>query len=99
ATSSARPAFADTPAVQPVPYKASQPVPYAVEPPATAPPAASGPAPSGPHIVAPVGSDVVHLKDGGMIRGVLIEAIPKDHATVQLGTGQNAIIPWHLIDH
>jgi hypothetical protein len=41
-----------------------------------------------------VGGDIVYLKDGGMIRGTLLEAIPDDHATVQLATGQSAIIPW-----
>jgi hypothetical protein len=46
---------------------------------------------------APVGSDVVYLKGGGMIRGSLVEAIPSDHATVELATGQTAVIPWDRI--
>jgi hypothetical protein len=33
-----------------------------------------------------------------MIRGTLIEAIPNDHATVELATGQSAVIPWDRVD-
>jgi hypothetical protein len=49
--------------------------------------------------VAPeVGNDVVYLKGGGLIRGSLVEAIPNDHATVQLASGQSAVIPWDRVD-
>jgi hypothetical protein len=46
----------------------------------------------------PVGNDLVYLKGGGIIRGTLIEAIPNDHATVELATGQSAVIPWDRIE-
>jgi hypothetical protein len=105
-----RPAFADAarPNVQPVPYKSSQPVQYGVSgsstAPASPPPPAPPPAPpvvtsAGGATLGVVGNDVVHLKDGGVMRGTLVEAIPNDHATLHLATGQNAIIPWRLIDH
>jgi hypothetical protein len=47
---------------------------------------------------APIGNDFVYLKGGGIIRGTLIEAIPNDHATVELVTGQSAVIPWDRIE-
>jgi hypothetical protein len=47
---------------------------------------------------AQLGSDVVYLKGGGMIRGNLVEAIPNDHATVELVSGQSAVIPWDRIE-
>jgi hypothetical protein len=78
-------------AVQPVPYAQSQPVPYALQQPPPLPP----PAP----VAVPAGSDVVVLKSGGMVRGTLLEIIPNDHATVQLATGQTAIIQWDHIHH
>jgi hypothetical protein len=79
------------PPVQPVPYAPSQPVPY---------PGAPDPVVVNvPRAATPVGADVVYLKGGGMIRGTLIEAIPNDHATVDLGTtGQTAVIPWDRIE-
>ncbi len=40
----------------------------------------------------------VHMKDGGLIRGGLLEVKPDDHVTVLLATGQTATIPWHLVD-
>lgn len=91
-TLASAPAFAQPPGgVQPVPYAPSQPVPYG------APPVA--PPPVAPVAPGVQGGDVVALKDGGMIRGTLIELIPSDHATVQLATGQTAIIPWERIEH
>jgi len=50
-------------------------------------------APSGP------GLDSVYLKGGGMMRGTMVEMLPNDHVTLQLPTGQNAIIEWGKIDH
>jgi hypothetical protein len=85
--------------VQPVPYTVSQPVPYATPGETGQPPPLPPPAPvtvvTG--IVA-AGSDVVVLKEGGMIRGTLLEVIPNDHATVQLATGQSAVIQWDHIE-
>lgn len=45
------------------------------------------------------GSDTVVLKDGGMLKGTLIEILPGDHATLTLANGQNAKIRWDVIDH
>jgi hypothetical protein len=74
---------------RPVPYNpAPAPVPY--DPPATAPAvtsAAVGPRPQ-------VGSDVVYMKNGGMLRGTIIDAIPNSQARIQLATGEIATVPW-----
>jgi hypothetical protein len=45
------------------------------------------------------GADTVVLKDGGMLKGTLIEILPGDHATMTLANGQNAKIRWDVIDH
>jgi hypothetical protein len=45
------------------------------------------------------GTDTVVLKDGGMLKGTLIEILPGDHATMTLANGQNAKIRWDVIDH
>ena len=45
-----------------------------------------------------IGSDVVYLKGGGMVRGVLVERLPNDHATVLLPSGQSVVLPWASID-
>jgi hypothetical protein len=45
------------------------------------------------------GSDTVVLKDGGMLKGTLIEILPGDHATMTLANGQSAKIRWDVIDH
>ncbi len=89
-------AYAQSPPgdVQPVPYAPAQPVPV----PGGGVQVAPAPQPQG---VAPagIGPDAVYLKGGGMMRGTLIEMLPNDHATIQLPTGQNAIIEWGKIDH
>lgn len=74
-------------AVAPVPYRPSQPVPV------EAPPAAQAPL-----ALASAGSDVVHLRNGGIVRGTIVELLPNDHATVLLSTGQSAIIAWSGIE-
>ncbi len=81
--------------VQPVPYNQSQPVQYGGAQPIPAP------APAQPvYSPPPAGAtDTVVLKNGGMIRGTLIEVLPNDHATVQLPSGQSAIIQWGEIHH
>jgi hypothetical protein len=79
-------------AVQPVPYAPSQPVPYVGTPDPLDPSGVNVPR------AFPIGSDFVYLKGGGIIRGTLIEAIPNDHATVELATGQSAVIPWARIE-
>ena len=45
------------------------------------------------------GPDTVVLRDGGMLKGNLIEVLPGDHATLQLANGQSARIRWDVIDH
>lgn len=78
-------AYADGP--QPVPIAAPPPLPVGTAPANTAPP----PAQSGP--------DAVYLKDGGMIRGTIVEVIPGNHASVQLADGRIATIRWDMVDH
>jgi hypothetical protein len=85
-TATTAPALAQD-TVKPVPYGASQPVPYG----APAPP----PAPV-------VGRDVIYLKNGGLLRGTLIDVIPNSHARMQLETGEIATVQWseiNRIDH
>lgn len=43
--------------------------------------------------------DVVVLRDGGAIRGLLMEVLPNDHVSVKLADGRTAIVPWVLIHH
>jgi hypothetical protein len=68
---------------------AVQPVPYG-EP---APPAGAAVqrAPS-------VGQDVIYMKNGGILRGTIIDAIPDAQARIQLATGEIATVPWQAID-
>ncbi len=80
--------------VQPVPYTQSQPVPYAAPPP---PPVQVAP-PAPPQTAQTVGGDVVTLRGGELIRGALVESLPNDHVTMQLATGQLALIPWERIE-
>jgi hypothetical protein len=84
--------------VQPVPYNPSQPIPVPAQPAYPAAPAPV-PAPSPGYTQAGAGGDSVYLKGGGMMRGTLVEMLPNDHATLQLPSGQNAIIEWGKIDH
>jgi len=83
-------ASAQQTAVQPVPYSPSAPVP--------APPPLPQDAPPPPVSAAAPGNDVIVLKGGGMMRGRLVEVIPNDHATIQLPTGQSAIVAWSRIE-
>lgn len=43
--------------------------------------------------------DVVVLKDGGAIRGLLMEVLPNNRVSVKLADGRTAIIPWVLVHH
>lgn len=38
--------------------------------------------------------DVIHLKNGGQVRGTIVDVIPGSHARIQLATGEIATIPW-----
>lgn len=87
------PAYAQPP-VQPVPYAPNQPVPYNPAPPPSAAPSAPA-----PHAGAPVGSDVIYLKNGGMLRGSIIDVIPNSHARIQLSaTGEIVTVQWSEIN-
>jgi hypothetical protein len=82
------PAFAQ---VQPVPYGTSQPVPYNPTPAQPTPPPATTAAP------AQGGNDVIHLKNGGLLRGTIVDVIPGSHARIQLPTGEIAMVQWSEI--
>ena len=89
----ASPAYAQPP-VQPVPYGPTQPVPYNPAPPASTPPTAQA-----PQAGAPMGSDVVYLKNGGLLRGTIIDVIPSSHARIQLSaTGEIVTVQWSEIN-
>ncbi len=45
------------------------------------------------------GADVIELKNGGILRGSIIDAIPNGHARIQLATGEIATVPWQEIGH
>jgi hypothetical protein len=42
----------------------------------------------------PAAGDVVTLKNGGIVRGTIVEAVPGKDARVQLVTGEITTIPW-----
>ena len=48
---------------------------------------------------AAAGGDVIELKNGGILRGSIIDAIPNGHARIQLATGEIATVPWQEIAH
>jgi hypothetical protein len=48
----------------------------------------SGSSPTGPS------PDIVRLKDGGFLRGTIIELVPKDHVDIQLPNGQTRRVAW-----
>ena len=45
------------------------------------------------------GGDVIYLKNGGMVRGTLIDATPERPARIQLVTGEVSTIAWSDVDH
>jgi len=49
------------------------------------------PAPAAP--VVPAG-DAIYLKNGGILRGTIIDAIPNDRARIQLATHEIATVSW-----
>lgn len=56
--------------------------------PPQAPPAAPAAAPS----AAP--PDAITLKNGGILRGTIVDAIPNDHARIELATHEIATVAW-----
>jgi hypothetical protein len=43
--------------------------------------------------------ETVFLKNGGLVRGLLVEILPGDHVTVQLPSGEFAKVAWPDVDH
>jgi hypothetical protein len=72
---------------QPVPY-GTAPVPYGQS-------STSTPPAPGAHAA---GGDVIYLKNGGILRGTIIDAIPNAQARIQLATGEIATVPWQQIN-
>jgi hypothetical protein len=51
-----------------------------------------------PAVVQPrAAADVIALKNGGVLRGAMIDAVPNSYARIQLATGQVATVPWQDI--
>ncbi len=46
---------------------------------------------------APQGDDAIYMKDGSLLRGLLVEMMPGDHASLKLATGQVAVVRWDVI--
>jgi hypothetical protein len=42
----------------------------------------------------PAPPDIVRMKNGGFVRGTILESVPNDHVDVQLQNGQVKRIPW-----
>jgi len=83
-------AWAQGPA--PVPYATPQaPVPY----PGSAPPAAGA---SSVQRAPQAWQDTIVMKNGGLLRGTLIDAIPDAQARIQLATGEIATVQWGAIE-
>ncbi len=47
---------------------------------------------------AAAASDTVHLLDGGLYRGRIVEIVPGDHVTIIVEGGESKSIPWSNID-
>jgi hypothetical protein len=94
-TQSSAPAQAAQPSLVPAPPTAPPPPPPAYAP----PPAGYSPGYTQAPAARPTTGDTIYLKDGGLMRGTLVEMLPNDHATIQLATGQTATIEWGRIDH
>lgn len=78
---------------------APAPAPSTTAPPPSAPVAADNVAPADPSgaATAPAGADEVLLRNGGMLRGDVVELIPDDHVTV-LVAGERRVIPWAEVE-
>jgi hypothetical protein len=89
-------AYAASPLDEPVPTLPSQTAPLPADRPVVvaAPPAARLP----PSARFRGGSDIVFLKDGGLVRGNMVELVPSDHVTIELSGGEKNIVAWANID-
>lgn len=52
------------------------------------------PATESPAAPAIASKDVVRLKNGGIVRGTILESMPNHHVTIQLATGQTRTFRW-----
>src|SRR5215469_15236889 len=90
----ATPAYAQSPA----PYRPAPAQTYSPDQPSTPPPPppapTTAPAVPAPGATSAGGGDVIYLKNGGLLRGTLIDAIPGAHARIQLATGEVATVQW-----
>ncbi len=41
--------------------------------------------------------ELINLRNGGVVRGDLVEKVPSDHVTLKLATGELRVIPWQDI--
>jgi hypothetical protein len=42
--------------------------------------------------------DSVYLKEGGLLRGAIVENLPHDHVTIALPTGEVRRVPWNVVE-
>ncbi len=58
---------------------------------------------AGPAVPTPAwpacGDDTVVLHDGGMVRGIIVELIPRNQVTLKLSTGKVVTVPWTEVHH
>jgi hypothetical protein len=88
ATALTSPAAAWAQGPAPVPYPSPpDPVPYG--PAAPLPPPARG--------SAGATEDTIFMKNGGILRGTIIDVVPGAQARMQLATGEIATVPWSAI--
>jgi hypothetical protein len=73
------------------------PSPAFAQDPAPSSPVSGTPTPATAAQVGGAGADVIGLKNGGVLRGTLIDAVPNSYARIQLVTGQVATVPWQDI--
>lgn len=81
----------------PMPALAQPAAAEAPAPPAPPPAPATTPNTATPAAPAPAGADEVLLKNGGMLRGDVIELMPDDHVTILVG-GERREIPWGEVE-
>ncbi len=62
------------------------------------PPLPAGP-PTAPSAAASTTSDAIYLRNGGVVRGTLIEAVPDRPVRIQLVTGEIYTAAWKDVDH
>jgi hypothetical protein len=64
-----------------------------------APPVTTAPAAAPTTPPASQGPDIIFLKNGGVVRGTIVEAVPDRTARIQLVTGEIWSIAWTYVDH